>query len=95
MPRKSRHQRPLLAGRYSQSRVSAEINAAIDRGERGTHKRLSLALGLRTTQQLSHRRKSQYEWSLEEIGVVADFFNAPIGWPFVPWDIGVRLVVGK
>lgn len=42
--------------------------------------------------QLSHRLAGDtVGWKLEEIGAIADFLNAPPGWPFVPWDISAAV----
>ncbi len=85
-----------MAGRYSQAAVAAEIRAALDRkDERGTHKRLSIALGLASSQQLTHRLKGLYDFSVEELGSAADFFAGPIGWPFIPWAIAEKLGIKK
>jgi hypothetical protein len=95
VPRKPKAERRVV-GRYSQAAVRAEIRAALDRiAERGTHKRLSLALGLGTSQQLTHRLNGWYDFSLEELGAAADFFEAPIAWPFVPWAIAEKLGIKK
>jgi hypothetical protein len=95
VPRKPKTERR-IAGRYSQAAVRAEIRAAIDRkNERGTHKQLSIALGLALSQQLTHRMKGAYEFSVEELGAAADFFEAPIGWPFIPWAIAEKLAIKK
>ena len=85
-----------MVGRYSQAAVAAEIKGALHRrDERGTHKRLSIALGLATSQQLTHRLKGLYDFSLAELGAAADFFAAPIGWPFIPWAIAEKLGIKK
>jgi hypothetical protein len=95
VPKKPKNERPVLVGRYNWPSVLAEIKTRRDRGPRGTHKALSLALKLDTTQQLSHRLQGRYDTTLEEIGVIADFFDAPIGWPFIPWAIAEKLAIKK
>jgi hypothetical protein len=74
-------------GRYSLPAVALEIAHQIGRQGRGTHKALAAHMGI-SSQQLSHRLAiDTTRLKLEEIGVIADFFNAPPGWPFVAWDI--------
>lgn len=93
VPKKSKSQRAITS-RYSQRLVTAEIRQALARkNERGTHKKLADALGLETSQQLSHRLAGDYAFSVEELGAVADFFDAPLGWPFIPWSIAARMKV--
>lgn len=95
MPKKPKNERRAV-GRYSQELVRAEIRAAIKRrDERGTHAQLASALGLDSSQQLSHRLAGRYDFSVEEIGAAADFFQSPIGWPFVPWAIAEKLGITR
>lgn len=79
--------RPAHVGRYSTKAVSLEIAAAIKRKGRGTHKALAAHMGWGHTQ-LSHRLAvDTTRWRIEEIGAIADFLDAPPGWPFVAWDV--------
>lgn len=78
-------------GRYSAKQVSLAIAEAIARKGRGTHKALAAHMGWDSTQ-LSHRLAGDtVRWKLEGIGAIADFLNAPPGWPFVPWDISAAV----
>jgi hypothetical protein len=78
-------------GRYSAKQVSLEITAAIKRKGRGTHKELAAHMGWDSTQ-LSHRLAGDTtRWKIEQIGAIADFLEAPPGWPFLPWEVAVAL----
>jgi hypothetical protein len=82
-------------GRYSLAAVAVEIANQIGRQGRGTHKALAAHLGI-TSQQLSHRLAiDTARLKIEEIGSIADFFNAPPGWPFVAWDVSETAFIRK
>lgn len=73
-------------GRYSMARASAEVARVIQRKkERGLHVRVARELNI-SSQQFSHRCAARYDFTLEELGIVADVLNAPPGWPFIPWE---------
>jgi hypothetical protein len=74
-------------GRYTMERAAAEVHRVIQSRERGTHSRIAEELGM-SSQQLTHRCSSDYDFTLVELGIIADFLHAPTGWPFVPWKEG-------
>jgi hypothetical protein len=73
-------------GRYSVGRAAGEVERHIQSAKkRGTHVRAAEALGI-SSQQLSHRIDGTYKFTIEELGILADHFRAPPGWPFIPWE---------
>lgn len=73
------------SGRYSLDRAIQEISRKILSEPRGTHSRVAEHLEIRP-QQLTHRLSGAYKMSVAEIGIIADYFGAPAGWPFIPWE---------
>ncbi len=79
-------------GRYTYEAAALEVAKAIGRRGRGTHKALAADLEL-TSQQLSHRLAGELaRFDLEQLGRIADFFDAPPGWPLIPWDLAQALL---
>ena len=84
-------------GRYTKEIVSAEVRRVMShwRDEHGRavpQKALADVLGI-TPGQLSRKmtlsdRRSQF--NTLDCGLLADFFDAPPGWPYIPWDTGNR-----
>lgn len=68
-------------------RAAREVHRTIQNHPRGTHASVARELGI-SSQQLSHRLANDYDFTLEEIGIVADFLRAPAGWPFISWGEG-------
>jgi hypothetical protein len=64
--------------------ITAEIQAVIDRGPRGTQKRLAAAANL--TSSAFRHRMGEYRgerFSFEEIEAVRLEVGAPLGWPYL------------
>jgi hypothetical protein len=72
------------AGRYTMERAAAEVARVIQAKPRGTHVAVARELNI-SSQQLTHRCSNDYKFTVEELGIIADFLGAPTGWPFVPW----------
>jgi transcriptional regulator with XRE-family HTH domain len=85
---------PVPVSRYTLEKIGLEIRSAIEDGrglpdskkKRGYHSRIAEYLGM-SSQQLSHRLSGDYELTIEMVGAIAEFMNAPPGWPFIPWNI--------
>lgn len=81
------HRQAPLTARYTTPQVHLEILARIAKGERGTHSSLAAHLGM-SSQHLTHKLgKDRTEWRIEDLSAIADFFDAPPGWPLVAWHI--------
>lgn len=76
-------------GRYSSAAVSLEVSKRIALRGRGTRKELAEYLGVEPTS-VSHTLSGRYHWSLDMLSAVAEFFDAPPGWPLIPWEIAER-----
>lgn len=88
MPKKPPREIP--SSRHSYAAVAVEITR-YTKAVRGRHKEISGILRL-TSQQLTHRiRGVQSELSVDEIGVIADWAHAPLGWPFLTWEVAKGL----
>lgn len=79
--------------RYTYAAVRSEIEAFLkDKGRgggRGASKRLAGALDLDAPgfrHKLIEYRGERF--TVEQLGAIADAANAPVGWPFVPWEDG-------
>lgn len=84
------HREAPKTSRYTTPGVHAEIATRIAKGGRGTHAALSAHLGM-SSQQLTHKlKKARTEWRIEDLSAVADFFDAPSGWPLVQWHIAAH-----
>jgi hypothetical protein len=74
--------------RYTTSRATAEVAEQLRRRGRGAAKQAALAIG-RTEQAFSAKMRGRYSsLSVEEFGLLAEFWGAPTGWPWVPWELG-------
>lgn len=78
---------PPGVGRYTQNAIRKEIVRALAKEPRGVKKRLAIALGLEPDG-VSNRLSGRYDFTIEQVGVIADELNAPTGWPWIPWDQG-------
>lgn len=73
-------------GRYTLAKVSREIEDRIRIKGRGSQKEAANALGI-TEQAFSAKlRGVETNWNVEEIGQLADFWDAPPGWPWITWS---------
>lgn len=86
MPRTAKSRPP--PGRYTLDRATLEIEEQLRRRGRGAQKEVALAIGL-DEQAFSHKmRGGKTRFTVEEIGRIADYWNAPRGWPWVSWGEG-------
>lgn len=95
MPRPIKNKPP--PGPYSYKSVCEEIERLILRRGHGSQKELASFIGL-TEQQFSKRlHDAGARFSLEQVSAITAWATdekgrpAPIGWPWVPWDVGSRL----
>lgn len=80
----TRKPRPL--GRYALGRVIAEIDEQFQRRGHGARTALASAIGFRPPDLAKRQEDVEAHWNLEDLGRVADAWDAPAGWPFIPWD---------
>jgi hypothetical protein len=74
-------------GRYSLARVIEEIEEQFTRRGRRSRKDLAIALGFGAQSAINKRQDDdEAHWNIEDLGRVAEAWNAPTGWPFIPWD---------
>lgn len=87
--------KPPPPGRYPLKLVCDEIADRLGR-KRGLHTATARHLGM-SSQTLTKRLQqpdSVPKLDVEEIGAIAAFLEAPIGWPFVPWEIAAARLGG-
>jgi hypothetical protein len=78
---------PVRAGRYTLRKVALEIEEQLRRRGRGSQKEAAFGIGL-SEQAFSAKQLGKHSnWSVEEIGRLADFWDAPTSWPWIPWDM--------
>jgi hypothetical protein len=72
--------------RFSYRRVVEEIEAQIDGRGIGAQKAVAGYVNLDESA-FSHRLTGvKSKFTVEQLGAIADFWRAPTGWPFIPWD---------
>lgn len=77
--------KPLVVARYSISDAAAEVIRVSNRIGRGARKGIALGIGL-NEQQMSAKLRDVYDhFTVEQLGQIANFLEAPSGWPWVPW----------
>ena len=81
----------LPESRYAYERVTREIERVLDQHGRGSRKAAAAAC-LLTAPQFSKRMTGVERFSVEHLGIIADHLQAPLGWPFVPWDLALEMV---
>jgi hypothetical protein len=80
----TRKPRPL--GRYTLQKVILELEDQFARRGRGSKKSLAAGIGLRPSEITKRQNDDEAHWSIEDLGRVADEWDAPAGWPFIAWD---------
>lgn len=98
MPRKNKNRPPV--GPYTYKGVVEEIERLVLRKGHGSQKELASFIGL-TEQQFSKRlHDAGARFDLEQISAIAAWATdekgrpAPLGWPWIPWDVASRLRLG-
>lgn len=77
--------------RYTLRRATLEIAEVLRVRGRGSRKEVALGIGL-NEQAFSAKMRGVYtSLSIEEIGQIAAYLDAPTGWPWVPWSEGERM----
>lgn len=75
-------------GRYSVKEATAEVRKAMDRSAPPIlDKEMAAHLDLDPGSFSNKIRMTKSSFTVEEFGVVADFFDAPPGWPFVHGNV--------
>jgi hypothetical protein len=88
-------------GRYSAEAAAVEVRRAMSTrpgpdGQLVSQKMLAGFLGISEGQLSRKIRMSdgKSEFNINELGMLADFFRAPLGWPFLPWEVGEKAFRG-
>jgi hypothetical protein len=80
-----------IASRYSIKEATLRIEKAMGRSRpRVQNKELAGALGMDEGVFSRKMRQSRSTFSLDELGAIADFFEAPPGWPVLDGDVARR-----
>jgi hypothetical protein len=79
---------PRPTSRYTVRRATEEIEEQLRVRGRGSRKEVALAIGLDEAAFSHKMRGLKTRFSVEEIGRIASHWNAPIGWPWLPWQLG-------
>jgi len=86
MPRQTQ---ALPRSRYSYEAVVLEIERMLARMGHGSHSRAAELLGWTTSQfakRMAGTGLTGERFRLEHLGALADWAQAPMGWPFVSWE---------
>ena len=83
--------KPRVVSRYSIKEATLRVERAMGRSRPPiSNKELWTALGM-TEDVFSRKiRMSRSEFTLDELGAIADYFEAPQGWPIVDADVVKR-----
>jgi hypothetical protein len=81
----------LPRGRYDYVAVCDEIRRVLKREGRGSYKTAAAACKLKATAFSQRLRGKESRFELEHLGALADRFDAPPGWPLVPWEVGEEM----
>jgi hypothetical protein len=75
-----------VASRYSVRDAAHEVVRVAKRIGRGSRKGLALGIDLTESQMSAKARGVNDGFTVEQLGMFANFLDAPAGWPWVPWD---------
>lgn len=82
----------LFRSRYSIVEATLRVQKAISRSRpRLLDKDVAKAIGMSVDVFSRKMNRNRSEFTLDELGAIADFFNAPPGWPILDADV----VLGK
>lgn len=80
---------PVSGGRYDLRKITIEIEAV--RQRLGLSKKeAALGSGMTESQWSQKIRMVINSFNVYELGRIADCFDAPIGWPFLDWELAER-----
>lgn len=82
--RKKKAPTPVIS-RYSIRDASAEVVRVGQRVGRGARKGIALGIGLNEQQMSAKVRGATDRFTVEQLGMIASFLEAPAGWPWIPW----------
>lgn len=86
MPKKTKARE--LVSRYSTKAATLQVEMAMGRSRPVlTNREMAAQIGLKEDVFSRKINLSRSSFSLEEFGAIADFFNAPVGWPMLPADV--------
>lgn len=82
-----RKKSPAAGGRYDEREIAARVEAL--RRARGVEvKAICAHLGMEKWDWSRKVRLDRSSFTIDELGRIADFLAAPVGWPFVPTELG-------
>lgn len=74
-------------GRYDEREIAARVEAL--RRARGVEiKRICADLGMEKWDWSRKVRLDRSSFTIEELGKIAELLKAPMGWPFIPIEVG-------
>lgn len=77
-------------GRFDEREISARVEKL--RRDRGVEvKEICAAVGLEKWDWSRKVRLDRSSFSIQELGLIADYLDAPTGWPFVALEVGMLL----
>lgn len=77
-----------IRSRYSIREATLRVEKAMGRSRpQIQNKELAAAIGMSDDVFSRKLRRSRSEFSLDELGAIADFFSAPAGWPVLDADV--------
>lgn len=82
----SPQKRPTVHGAYDIVRISAEIEA-VRRKQDKTVKETAAAVGIDRKVWYKKRDLDGSSFSFRDISLLAEYFDAPPGWPYIPWEL--------
>ena len=86
--------KPVPRSRYSYELVVLEVGRRLAVMGKGSHGRAAEALGM-TPSQFAKRMAATGDagerFRIEHLGALADWAQAPVGWPFISWEQGEAL----
>jgi hypothetical protein len=79
----------MRGGRYDMRKITAEVEQI--RHRLGfSKKEAALGSGMSESQWSQKIRLVINSFSIHELGRIADCFDAPLGWPFIDWELAER-----
>lgn len=86
MPKKAK-----IVSRYSIKEATLRVEKAMGRSRpKIQNKELAAAVGMAEDVFSRKMRRSRSTFTLDELGAIADFFDAPVGWPVLDGDVARR-----
>lgn len=92
MPKRSIHLSSLPPSRYSYDALRVELQKLLKKKKRGAHKQMAHAAQLTASQLTKKMNETEGErLHIEHLGLIADWAQAPEGYPLVSFERGMEL----